>query len=294
MGPSGSNRRRLEPCSGLDNANNKPPSPESPPFESAGQDSAGERYSAGERSSGVDRKIDRREIGVVLFAIVLPTAITVLYFVVLASASPSTQLLGYTTKLFQVALPWIWVVVVRREAGFRLSNKTGDGLWFGFSFGLFIGLAMLALYFTWLKSSGWFGTGLDEIRRKVLGLGVNTAGKYAVMAVFYALVHSLFEEYYWRWFVFGRMRRWSPLATAVIVSSVGFMAHHVLVLGYFFGWTNPLTYFLSMSVAVGGGVWSILYHRSGNLLGPWISHLIIDAAIFAIGYDVVRSQFAGV
>jgi membrane protease YdiL (CAAX protease family) len=62
------------------------------------------------------------------------------------------------------------------------------------------------------------------------------------------------------------------------------------VIATFFGWTNSLTYFLSISVAVGGAVWAILYRRSGNLVAPWLSHLIVDAAIFLIGFLIVRDQ----
>ena len=29
-----------------------------------------------------------------------------------------------------------------------------------------------------------------------------------------------------------------------------------------------------------GAAWAWIYHRSGSLLGPWLSHLLIDAGIF--------------
>ena len=45
--------------------------------------------------------------------------------------------------------------------------------------------------------------------------------------------------------------------------------------------------FFSASVAIGGAVWAWLYDRSGSLLGPWLSHILIDAAIFIIGYDLI-------
>jgi membrane protease YdiL (CAAX protease family) len=62
-------------------------------------------------------------------------------------------------------------------------------------------------------------------------------------------------------------------------------------MGYFFGWENPLTYFLSLSVAVGGAVWALLYYRTDNILGPWVSHLLVDAAIFVVGFDIVRNLY---
>jgi membrane protease YdiL (CAAX protease family) len=43
----------------------------------------------------------------------------------------------------------------------------------------------------------------------------------------------------------------------------------------------------SLAVGAGGAVWSWLYHRTGSIYSPWISHLIIDAAIMAVGYDLL-------
>jgi hypothetical protein len=41
-------------------------------------------------------------------------------------------------------------------------------------------------------------------------------------------------------------------------------------------------------VAIGGAVWALVYQQSKSLLGPWLSHLFVDAAIFAIGWDLMR------
>jgi membrane protease YdiL (CAAX protease family) len=66
------------------------------------------------------------------------------------------------------------------------------------------------------------------------------------------------------------------------------MAHHVILLATYFGWSSPWTYAFSLAVAVGGAVWAWLYERSGSLVGPWLSHLVVDAAIFLVGYDLAR------
>ncbi len=110
---------------------------------------------------------------------------------------------------------------------------------------------------------------------------------FMAVALFYSLCHSGLEEYYWRWFVFRHLNlRWN-VAAATVVSSLGFMAHHVLVLARYFGWASPLTYLLALCVATGGVIWAVLYRRFGTLLGPWLSHAFVDAAIFAIAYQMV-------
>jgi uncharacterized protein len=49
---------------------------------------------------------------------------------------------------------------------------------------------------------------------------------------------------------------------------------------------SPWTWLFSLSVAVGGAFWAWLYQRTGSLYGPWLSHLLVDAAIFLVGYDL--------
>ena len=126
-----------------------------------------------------------------------------------------------------------------------------------------------------------------EAREKIESFGVNTLAAYMVMAIFFSAIHSLLEEYYFRWFVFGRLARWINLPAAVAISSLAFAAHHVLILARYFTWGSPLTWVFTLGVTIGGAVWALLYYRSKSLWGPWLSHAIVDAGIFAIGYDLV-------
>jgi membrane protease YdiL (CAAX protease family) len=118
---------------------------------------------------------------------------------------------------------------------------------------------------------------------------VDALWKYVLLAAFYSLFHSLLEEYYWRWFVFRQLKRLSPLWVAIVISALGFTAHHVIVLHVFFKDAPLLVALLSVAVGVGGCFWARLYARTGSLLAPWLSHLLIDAGIFLVGYDLVRA-----
>jgi membrane protease YdiL (CAAX protease family) len=222
------------------------------------------------------------------FALVFPTLVTWVYFVWLADDSAGVQQASYSVgKLIQFAFPLVWVVIVERQR-LRLQRPGAAGLVGGAGFGVLVVAAMLLAYHAYLKPAGFFAAAADAVNQKVKGFGVDSLAKYAALAVFYSACHSLLEEYYWRWFVFAQLRRLASLRTAVIVSSVGFMAHHVIVLGIFFGWESPATYLFSGSIAVGGAVWAWLYDRTDSLYGPWLSHLLVDAGIFLIGYDLLR------
>lgn len=151
----------------------------------------------------------RENLVAILFAIVFPTIVTLAYFVVLAGQPSALQQGSYAVgKVIQFGFPAFWVFVILRE---RLScacpNRRGVGI--GVAFGLVVAVAMLGLALLWLKPIGFFDQPSDAIRAKIKDLGLDSVPKYAAASIFYALCHSLMEEYYWRWFVFRRLRGWS-------------------------------------------------------------------------------------
>jgi membrane protease YdiL (CAAX protease family) len=191
-------------------------------------------------------------------------------------------------KTVQFSLPVVWTYAAHRER-FQFSLPDGQGILLGLAFGVVVSMGMGLGYWLWLKPAGLFaGRVQDEIVGKLTSFGFGTLGPYVALSLFYSLAHSLLEEYYWRWFVFATLHEHLPLWPAVVISSLGFMAHHVVLLGVYFGWKSPATYVFSAGVAIGGAFWAWLLSHSGSLAGPWISHLLIDAAIFAIGYDLLR------
>ena len=125
------------------------------------------------------------------------------------------------------------------------------------------------------------------IATKATALGMGNPWRFVAGAVLLSSLHALLEEYYWRWFLFGGLRRFMPLPVAVAVSSLAFTAHHVILLASFFGGLTLPTVLFSLCVAVGGAAWAWIYHRSGSLLGPWLSHALIDAGIFVVGFDIL-------
>ena len=181
---------------------------------------------------------------------------------------------------------WVWMIC-REQV--RPTKLRSDGLVVGGLIGVTITAASLATYWLVLKPMGAFDSAGEMIRQRVAAAGVDTPMKFAGLGLFYSIGHSLLEEYYWRWFVFARLRSLTTLPKAIVISSLGFMAHHVVVLSHYFGGLSLLTCFFSLSVAVGGVIWAWLYARSRSLFGPWLSHALVDAGIFMVGYEIVRS-----
>ena len=240
-----------------------------------------------ERNQGNRRRADW--LGVA-FALVFPTIVTWAYFFRAAGADQSVQqAVMATLKVLQFAFPIAWVSLILRER-IAWRRPSAQGVVMGLLFGLAVAVAGWCVYRYVLMGSLMFVAATDQIQAKVAGFGLDSVSKFVALGVFYSLAHSFLEEYYWRWFVFGQLRRLLPLWPAVVVSSLGFMAHHVLVLSLYFGWWTWPTLLFSASVAVGGAFWAWLYDRTGSLLGPWLSHLVVDAGIFLIGFQLVRGS----
>jgi membrane protease YdiL (CAAX protease family) len=232
----------------------------------------------------------RGENAALLFAMAFPSAAAWLYFVVFADRGALATL--YTiAKAIQFLFPVVWILLSGETAaiGARLRPR---GLASGLVSGLGIVAALWIVYLGWLAGGALAGRLEAGVRIKLEQMGAVTPVRYLVLAVFLAVIHSFLEEYYWRWFVYGRLRRRLGETASLIVSSLGFMAHHVIILHAFLGWDRwPATAVLSLAVAAGGALWAGMYARSGSLAGPWLSHMLVDLGVLGLGYHLVGGMF---
>jgi membrane protease YdiL (CAAX protease family) len=235
-------------------------------------------------------------------ALTLPMLMSYLYFVLVApptSASeppetnPWMQGLYALAKVVQFSWPIVWLALAdRRRLRPRWPGWRGTGL--GLAFGAVVGVSICALFWALLDLSPSPSISLainemsEKVRRKMAESGLSRPLTYVAFGAFLCLGHSLLEEWYWRWFVHGELRRLLPWAAAVTVSSLGFMAHHVVLLAvYFPGRFFTMAVPLSLCIAVGGAFWAFLYDRTGSLVGPWLSHALVDSALIAVGYRLL-------
>lgn len=218
-----------------------------------------------------------------IVALVIPSLATWLYFVVLGG-HPAMRVAYTVTKSIQFALPLLFVWWFACEL-IPMCLRSTNGLPVGIAFGLAAAAGTLTLYFLFLRNTVAFAGMRPILQEKVEGMGAASPAGFLLLGAFISVIHSFLEEYYWRWFIYARLRGVAGKVWANLISSIGFMAHHVLVLGVYLGWDNlPLVGILSLGVAVGGSFWAWQFERERTLLAPWISHLLVDCALIAIGY----------
>lgn len=236
------------------------------------------------------------ELAALGFAIVFPSVVTIVYFQLLANVAPTLQQTAYAVgKLLQFAFPIAWVYIHYRH---RLSRQRSPddsanptqpsfpNFITAISFGLLVVATMFALFYLVIEPSAAGERLVEMVTEKINSMGLDAVWKYVAVGCFYTIVHSFMEEYYWRWFVYDLSKKHSSAVTSNIISSLGFAAHHVILLGFFFGWASPWTYIISLAIAIGGMAWAWMYERDGKLGTPWISHAIVDAGIFTLGYFI--------
>ncbi len=218
-------------------------------------------------------------------ALVVPLAASFFYFVLFPGTAFGNAF--YTgNKIFLVLWPLAAVALVLREPMVDRTRPKRHlaSLLPGAVFGaLVVGSLFLLLGASPLGAI--FEANQGRIAQRIHDLGV--AENYLAFALFLSFVHAAMEEFYWRWFAFGQASRLMPKGAAHLVAALGFASHHVVVLSQFFpmGWA----FALGACVAVGGAFWSWQADRYNSLIGPWLSHLIIDLGLMWVGWEALRS-----
>lgn len=236
------------------------------------------------------------ETAALLFAATFPTWAAWVYFI-RATGSPYLVTLYSAGKGIQFGFPILWLLVAERpspgsliararracrDAPWRIASAPGL-LWGGGILALIGGVHVLVI-----RGSSAAPGLAAQVTARLEELGALQPWRFLLLALFLSLLHSFLEEYYWRWFLFGRLRHLTGAGPAILLSGLAFTGHHVVVLWYYLG-SGPrpgLVWVLSGGVAAGGFLWAWLYHRYGTLIPGWISHVLADLAIMGAGYDL--------
>lgn len=225
---------------------------------------------------------------ILVLSLVFPFILTLTYFVILADAPSAIQQAVYSIgKVTQFALPVLWVGLAYKErVWLRPINRRGfiEGILFGIT----VFALMLAAYFFWFRVPGGVlaadSAAYQMISDKISSFGFADKGMFILLGVFYSVIHSGLEEYYWRWFVLKK------LSCPTVIASLGFTVHHIILLGMYFGYDSPYCWLGSFGVFIGGWYWCWLYQRTDSIWGAWVGHGIVDAAIFTIGFLIITEN----
>jgi membrane protease YdiL (CAAX protease family) len=191
------------------------------------------------------------------------------------------KLVFVTSKLWLVALPVAWRLWADCEPlSWSPARKGGFGI--GAALGLAISIVIIVAYAIAQKLGAIDASLVAERAAKT---GLNTLSIYLIGALYWITLNSVLEEYVWRWFVFRKCEVLFGGKAGVIVAALGFTAHHVVALAAQFNW--PITIIASLGVFIGGATWNWLYLHYRSIWPGYLSHAIVDVAIFILGYRLI-------
>ncbi len=185
-------------------------------------------------------------------------------------------------KLLMIALPitlW-WLSGLSLAEVCRLCGCLRTTMLGGLGLGLLMAAVVLTGYYVFLQRHVNPLPILDKVRS--LGL----FPYYWLMAVFISLVHSLFEEYYWRAFILTQLaqRIRGPLVLSLIAGAL-FGLHHIFVLLSLFQLSLVILCVLATMLA--GFAWARMRLAGYSIWDCYISHVFADLAVMWIGYDLI-------
>ena len=227
-----------------------------------------------ERSSG-----SRRSAWVALLLLVpIPTLGTTVAMVV--APGPVGNTAFALCKIWILTLPALWWLWVERGRP-SWSPPVQGGLVAGAGLGLILATVIVAAF--WLIGVSRIDPEL--LRTATEGMGLATPLAYLGGALYWIFVNSVLEEYVFRWFVFRQCERLMPGPAAVTAAAAVFTAHHIIALN---AYLDPLlTTLASVGIFIGGATWSWCYLRYRSIWPGWISHAIVDVAVFGIGWWII-------
>jgi len=183
-------------------------------------------------------------------------------------------------KIWLVVFPAVWYLAVEHGTP-SVSPIRRGGLATGAAVGLGLSAAIAVGYWAVI------GYMIDPaaVRQAAVSMELASPARFLTAAIGWTLVNSVVEEYVYRWFILRELRALMSDAAAVVGSAAIFTVHHVVSMN---AYLDPLPTLLgSVGVFLGGAIWSGLYLRYGSIWPGWISHALVDVAVFVAGWHLL-------
>ncbi len=161
---------------------------------------------------------------------------------------------------------------------FKIISSNLSGLKLSALLGILIYIAMVGCYLVVdsLIDLSAIKTSLEN------NLGINR-NNFIVIGLYVSIVNSFLEEWFFRGFIFGRVRAVSrPIA--YIISSLSFSLYHLAIIDGMFN--IGLLALVMVGLFIGGTIFNLLNERNNNIYSSWFCHCFANLAMNTIGFFI--------
>ncbi|MCK4563308.1 MAG: CPBP family intramembrane metalloprotease [Verrucomicrobia bacterium] len=222
----------------------------------------------------------KRKAWISLLLLIPAPSIGVLFGMILFPDTSLGKGVFIFSKIWMLLLPALWFFFA--EGGTFPRGLTRDG---GFRMGLLTGIAISGF----VVGAAWLlGRTLIDgefFKETMANVGLDRRGVYIGAAVYWVCINSILEEYVWRWFTVRQFATLLKPTAAIVASALGFTLHHLLAMQVYFSW--PVAMLCSFFIFVGGMLWSWMFMRYNTIWPGWLSHALVDIAVFGAGYVLI-------
>jgi membrane protease YdiL (CAAX protease family) len=223
---------------------------------------------------------------VLILVSILPFLASLLYFLPKDPPPYFMALIGLT-KAFLFFAPFLLWSVLKIPDSWKsfprtlFSKNIGRQIVIGICVGLVMTAAVLGSFY--FISDERRAEALSRIAQKISTLKIRE--HFYFYAFLMSVVHSLLEEFYWRFFIFSAWK--SALGNRAFsalphfIAGLAFTLHHFTVTVFYFDLAFGLL--LGLGVLGAGLIWTYIFEKERSLLGVWISHIIVDIALMSVG-----------
>lgn len=223
----------------------------------------------------------KRRALISLILLIPAPSIGVLFGMVLFPDSPLGKAIFIVSKVWLLLLPALWFFFLDGHKMPRSHTEPG-----GFRVGLISGLAISAFVVGGaLLGRQWIDG--DFFREMIAQVGLDNRLLYLGGAAYWVLINSVLEEYVWRWFVVRQFSKLFHPTGAVLASGLGFTVHHFLAMQVYF--SPAIAALCTVFIFIGGVWWSWMFVRYKTIWPGWLSHALVDIAVFGAGYWLLFS-----
>ena len=230
-------------------------------------------------------KINNKQWAILSLAILIPLpSLGVLFGMILFPNTMIGATIFFSCKVALLAIPIIWLKLINKHQFTLSPAKQG-----GFLVSGLIGLVMSGIIFFAYYSLGPLLIDPVIIQETMNDVGLANKLSYLACVLYWVLINSILEEYVWRWFVVSQAEKIGSVPFAIVLSAIGFILHHALAMSLYFNIVSVLL--CSVAVFIAGLFWSWCYVKYRSIWPCYVSHAIVDIAIFYIGKFYCTSKW---
>jgi membrane protease YdiL (CAAX protease family) len=190
------------------------------------------------------------------------------------------KVLFFAAKSWLLLLPLVWRLCLEKKP-LSWSPARCGGFGVACGLGMLISLIIVAAYVVLGR------TLIDPQTVQTMAAHTGLAARHVYLggALYWISINAVLEEYVWRWFVVEKFADIVNPWTAIVLSALAFTLHHIVAMQSFLSWL--VTLIAAAGIFIGGAIWSWCYIRYRSIWPGYLSHALVDLAVFGVGYHLL-------